>query len=342
MNKTLLAMWAVAGICGAVPASARQVTTSFTSTRGPATTASLVFTASDTLNVRGGYDITGLSGNVNGNAITGIIANPNQPYVAFVPGGFNISNVLYGNGPLLDSDGAIFETANGNRYNIWVNADLSVALGGVSPNGSGGWTSLPVPSGLLTPDSAGPAVQPAGPQAGPTVLTLEDARPYLVNTLYSQGYYFSTPTGGFAGAQGVTSTGANNGTERIVYNVKPLTMMAVNNGSFSLASLDAGTAWYNNVNLQSYAMTLIGTRADGSTVTQTLNLGPSFASYTLNGFTRLKSLVFENSSNGVLSFDNLHLAASVPEPASWAMLLGGFGLVGGTMRSRRKTAASFA
>jgi hypothetical protein len=33
--------------------------------------------------------------------------------------------------------------------------------------------------------------------------------------------------------------------------------------------------------------------------------------------------------------------ASVPEPASWAMMLGGFGLIGGMMRSRRKTAVSF-
>ena len=35
-------------------------------------------------------------------------------------------------------------------------------------------------------------------------------------------------------------------------------------------------------------------------------------------------------------------AGSVPEPASWAMMLGGFGLVGGAMRSRRRASASFA
>lgn len=32
---------------------------------------------------------------------------------------------------------------------------------------------------------------------------------------------------------------------------------------------------------------------------------------------------------------------AVPEPASWALMLGGFGLVGGAMRSRRKVAVSF-
>jgi hypothetical protein len=32
----------------------------------------------------------------------------------------------------------------------------------------------------------------------------------------------------------------------------------------------------------------------------------------------------------------------VPEPASWAMMLGGFGLIGGALRTRRKTAVMFA
>jgi len=32
---------------------------------------------------------------------------------------------------------------------------------------------------------------------------------------------------------------------------------------------------------------------------------------------------------------------AVPEPASWALMLGGFGLVGGALRSRRKAAVSF-
>jgi hypothetical protein len=32
----------------------------------------------------------------------------------------------------------------------------------------------------------------------------------------------------------------------------------------------------------------------------------------------------------------------VPEPASWALMLGGFGMVGGALRSRRKVAVRFA
>jgi len=33
---------------------------------------------------------------------------------------------------------------------------------------------------------------------------------------------------------------------------------------------------------------------------------------------------------------------SAPEPASWALMVGGFGLVGGAMRSRKRTAVTFA
>jgi len=39
---------------------------------------------------------------------------------------------------------------------------------------------------------------------------------------------------------------------------------------------------------------------------------------------------------------NFQAPGGVPEPASWAMMVGGFGLVGGAMRSRRKTAVRFA
>ena len=33
-------------------------------------------------------------------------------------------------------------------------------------------------------------------------------------------------------------------------------------------------------------------------------------------------------------------AAGVPEPASWGLMIGGFGVVGGALRSRRRTVAT--
>ena len=44
---------------------------------------------------------------------------------------------------------------------------------------------------------------------------------------------------------------------------------------------------------------------------------------------------------GLVTTFDINPPAAVPEPASWAMMLGGFGLTGGAMRSRRKTAVSF-
>lgn len=41
------------------------------------------------------------------------------------------------------------------------------------------------------------------------------------------------------------------------------------------------------------------------------------------------------SSQNAFEFDTIGITASVPEPASWAMLIAGFGLVGATMRRRR-------
>jgi len=64
--------------------------------------------------------------------------------------------------------------------------------------------------------------------------------------------------------------------------------------------------------------------------------GPAWASGTLE-------LFYWDSNNG----DNsgrvtAHIAAAgVPEPASWALMLGGFGMVGGALRSRRRLAVRF-
>ena len=53
---------------------------------------------------------------------------------------------------------------------------------------------------------------------------------------------------------------------------------------------------------------------------------------------RSNGVAFEFDSLGVASHHDVpgnHSTAAVPEPASWAMMVGGFGLVGAAMRSRR-------
>lgn len=46
--------------------------------------------------------------------------------------------------------------------------------------------------------------------------------------------------------------------------------------------------------------------------------------------------------NGTLSFTYNPFVAGVPEPASWALMIGGFGLVGGALRRSRRAVAAIA
>ena len=54
------------------------------------------------------------------------------------------------------------------------------------------------------------------------------------------------------------------------------------------------------------------------------------------------AISFSATSGGTILINAPGTVAPVPEPTSWAMMLGGFGLVGGAMRARRKAAVSFA
>jgi hypothetical protein len=90
--------------------------------------------------------------------------------------------------------------------------------------------------------------------------------------------------------------------------------------SIAPITLAAGTYWFSLQN----AVT-----AQGNAAYWDENDGPSSAA--LSGYGARASESFTLYANG-----------AVPEPASWALMLGGFGMVGGAMRSRRKGAVSFA
>jgi hypothetical protein len=63
--------------------------------------------------------------------------------------------------------------------------------------------------------------------------------------------------------------------------------------------------------------------------------------YTFGGKT-VTSVVFGSSQNS-FEFDNIATLSAVPEPATWAMMITGFGLAGASLRQRRRqTAAAFA
>jgi hypothetical protein len=76
--------------------------------------------------------------------------------------------------------------------------------------------------------------------------------------------------------------------------------------------------------------------ADGNLLGNGLQYGGGSAAYILGNGTILQV----TTDRGFRSYVDV---ASVPEPASWAMMIGGFGVMGGTMRvRRRKGGVSFA
>ncbi len=65
--------------------------------------------------------------------------------------------------------------------------------------------------------------------------------------------------------------------------------------------------------------------------------------FSLNGITRIT--IEQPTDTWLFAMDDLTYSLSntgVPEPAAWAMMLAGFGLVGGAMRRRSKVAVTFA
>lgn len=76
-----------------------------------------------------------------------------------------------------------------------------------------------------------------------------------------------------------------------------------------------------------------------ATVAGTVTTGQFILSYSAASITRVA--VAPGSFNDWVGVDNINFtpiaAGAVPEPATWAMLVGGFGLVGASMRRRRRT-----
>ena len=55
------------------------------------------------------------------------------------------------------------------------------------------------------------------------------------------------------------------------------------------------------------------------------------------GLDRVTQVIFSSSGNS-FELDNIAVASAVPEPATWAMMITGFGMLGATLRRRRATA----
>ena len=115
-------------------------------------------------------------------------------------------------------------------------------------------------------------------------------------------------------------------------------MTKVGGGVFSVSALDASAYW----NGASGQIDVIGEISGGGTVTTTLTVGSTWASFTLGSFNNLVSLTFQDTASGGflsapgLGLDNINTSTgSVPEPGSWALITAGLLVLGKFARLRR-------
>jgi len=80
----------------------------------------------------------------------------------------------------------------------------------------------------------------------------------------------------------------------------------------------------------------ISNPADGNRPGASTNRRVTFGFTQVDDITGVKFL----STRDAFEFDDIAISTSVPEPASWAMLIAGFGLIGATMRRRRQQIGS--
>jgi len=149
------------------------------------------------------------------------------------------------------------------------------------------------------------------------------------------GFLFKTT--GLHAVTDYSGFGASNGTNFLVYLATPSsaeTFATVSQAPFNLTSIDLG-GWLGFGAVPQW-LTISGLQSNGQWVTAQLQVLPtSFETYTPNGFTNLRSVSLGNAAGvSYVAVDNI-VAMPVPEPETYAMLLGGLGLIGATLRRRK-------
>jgi hypothetical protein len=112
---------AAAALALAGPAHAANWLLDYASSGGSPFAAELTLATADTLNAAGGFDITGVAGDVDGDAIAALIANPSQPFPSYSADGlFIFDNVLWpSSAPVLSNPGLFVRGASGAEYNLF-------------------------------------------------------------------------------------------------------------------------------------------------------------------------------------------------------------------------------
>jgi len=136
-----------------------------------------------------------------------------------------------------------------------------------------------------------------------------------------------------------SSTGcASNGTTAFYgFNGSSITFDRLNKGLFSFTALDVATTFltYNRpVNLTLTAMGVNGLITN--TIFVDANQAESFSNFNFSDFVNISSLTITGGQEfPEFSIDNVVLSpAEVPEPASWATLIAGLGIISSVRRRR--------
>jgi hypothetical protein len=115
---------AAVALAGAVAGQAQAGTwlLKYTATSGGApSVANLTLQTADTLNAAGGFDVLSIGGDVDGETVGGLIANPHGPFPSYSDDGmFIFDNVWFGGAsPVLSNPGLFFSGASGDEYNLF-------------------------------------------------------------------------------------------------------------------------------------------------------------------------------------------------------------------------------
>jgi len=183
----------------------------------------------------------------------------------------------------------------------------------------------------------GLAAMTAATPATATTITFDDPPLDTCASPYTNGLVFSSGAclGAWAG-----NPVSNNGTPALIYG-GTMTVEQFDGGAFHLQSFLAGISWYSSAVTAdiNYSFDL----AAGGTSTGAFTIGRGFQSFTFDA--DIRKATFTGLPDGYVAIDNLQAdfaTPNVPEPATWAMMLGGFGAVGGALRVRRQARAAFA
>ena len=152
-----------------------------------------------------------------------------------------------------------------------------------------------------------------------------------VNT--SSGLSFKAITGANSiDPDGVSVTTGSGGSTSV-------TVSRLDGGAFGFGSMDFGPLALGSLQI-AYKFTFFMADESADIVKYFSFTNKNMTAHTVE-FADLGAITgfrFGTSVGGSQQFDNIVLndvAAAVPEPATWAMMLGGFGLIGGAMRRRR-------